>query len=67
MLKLNYDAAHRFVEGYPNASWDGYDILMFKATPSGFTNKRGAFRNGTWGILTRVSPDDKGIWTFRVA
>lgn len=66
MLKLNYDAAHRFVEGYPNAQWSGWDIEIFKPTPAGFTNKRGAFRNGTWGTLTRVSPDDKGIWTFRV-
>jgi hypothetical protein len=66
MLKLNYDAAHRFVEGYPTANWDGWTIEIFKADPRGYTRKNGAYRNGQWGILTRVEADDKGIWTFRV-
>jgi hypothetical protein len=66
MLKLNYDAVHRFVDGFPNASWDGYTLELFKPTPRGFTNKNGAFRNGQWGLLDRIAPDDKGIWTFRV-
>lgn len=66
MLKLDYAAAHRFVEGYPNAEWEGWDILMFKATPSGFTSKKGAFRNGVWGTMTRISPDEQGRWKLRV-
>lgn len=66
MLKLGYDAVHRFVEGHPNASWDGYTMELFKPTPAGFTNKRGAFRNGQWGLLTRVSPNERGEWIFRV-
>lgn len=66
MLKLNYEAVHRFVEGYPQAQWDGWTIEIFKPTPAGFTSKRGAFRDGQWGLVTRVTPDDKGIWVFRV-
>jgi hypothetical protein len=66
MLKLDYTAAHRFVEGYPNAKWNGWNIEIFKPTPTGYTNVRGAFRNGTWGTLTTVAPDSKGNWTFRV-
>lgn len=66
MLKLNYDAAHRFVEGYPNAQWNGWTIEIFKPTPAGYTSKRGALRNGKWGLLTRVNPDNKGLWVFRV-
>lgn len=66
MLKLDYAAVHRFVEGYPNASWNGWTLEIFKPTPAGYTNKRGVFRNGQWGLLTTVSPDDKGTWTFRV-
>ena len=67
MLKLDYDAAHRFVEGYPQASWDGWDILMFKPARAGEHHKKGAYVNGTWGIMTRVSPDDTGKWKLRVA
>lgn len=66
MLKLDYAAAHRFVEGYPNAEWNGWTIEIFKPTPSGFTSKRGAFRDGQWGTLTRVAPDEQGKWKLRV-
>lgn len=66
MLKLDYDAAHRFVEGYPNASWDGWTIELFKPTASGYTHKRGARRDGVWGILTRIAPDSQGKWKLRV-
>lgn len=66
MLKLNLDAAERFVAGFPNAKWDGWNIEIFKPTPAGYSNRRGAFRNGTWGLLTCVAPDAKGIYTFRV-
>lgn len=66
MLKLNYDAAHRFVDSYPPARWDGWDILIFKPTPAGASHSRGAFVNGQWGIQTRVSPDAEGNWKLRV-
>ena len=66
MLKLDLDAAERFVAGYPNASWNGWTLELFKPTPAGFTSKRGAFRYGTWGILTRVTPDAEGRYRFRV-
>jgi hypothetical protein len=66
MLKLDIDAAERFVAGYPNASWNGWNLELFKPNPSGYSNKRGAFRNGTWGILTTVSPDSQGKYKFRV-
>jgi hypothetical protein len=66
LLKLDYDAAHRFVDGYPNASWDGYTIELFKPTNAGYSSKRGAFRNGRWGFLTRVEANEQGRWVFRV-
>lgn len=66
MLKLDYTAVHRFVEGYKNASWNGWELELFKPTPSGYSHQRGAFRNGTWGIVTRVAPDAQGKWKFRV-
>lgn len=66
MLRLNYEAAHRFVDGYPNANWDGWTIELFKPNPTGATSRRGAFRRGEWGILTRVEVDARGYWCFRV-
>jgi hypothetical protein len=66
MLKFDYDAVHRFVEGYENASWDGWDVLLFKRTPAGATHKKGAFVNGQWGIQNRISPNSDGKWVLRV-
>lgn len=67
MLKLDFDAVHRFVEGYPNASWNGWTLELFKPDARAFTKRNGAFRNGSWGFLTRVNADDQGKWNFRVA
>jgi hypothetical protein len=66
MLNLDYDAVHRFVEGYPGARWEGWDVLLFRPTPAGATHIHGAFVNGSWGIQTRVSPDESGKWNLRV-
>lgn len=67
MLKLDYDAAHRFVEGFPNAAWNGWTLELFKPDARAFTKKNGAFRDGRWGFLTRVTPDEQGKYVFRVA
>lgn len=66
MLKLDYDAVHRFEAGYPNAYWDGWTLCLFKANPAGYSHKRGVFRNGEWGIVTRVDADEQGKWRVRV-
>jgi hypothetical protein len=66
MLKLNIDAAERFVAGYPSASWDGWTLELFKVNPRGWSRRDGAYRNGEWGILTRVAPDAQGVYKFRV-
>lgn len=66
MLNLDYDAIHRFVDGYPEAQWDGWDVLLFKPTPVGQDHPKGARVNGRWGIQTRVSPDIKGRWSISV-
>lgn len=66
MLKLDIDAVHRFVEGYDNARWEGWDVLLFKPTPAGASHRKGAFVNGKWGIQTRISPNSEGKWLLRV-
>ena len=66
MLKLDYDAVHRFEARYPNAYWEGHTLCLFKEDPAGYSHKRGVFRNGRWGMLRRVTPDSQGKWKFRV-
>lgn len=66
MVILNYKRAHKFVSEQQAKGneiyWNGWDMTFFKPTPNGFMNKRGVFRNGRWGIETRISCDTKGLW-----
>lgn len=62
---LDWDKAHEFVDerrnlGY-NVKWDGWDIVFWQKSAGAYTNPRATWR-GTWGIETRVSPDDNGHW-----
>jgi hypothetical protein len=65
MLKLDLAATERFVEGHPNAFWDGWTMVMFKPTRAGEHNRKGMFRDGQWGIANRVDPDEQGWYRFR--
>lgn len=49
-----------------DVSWDGYTLVFFRKNPNGFTDRKGAFRGGRWGILTRVDCDSNGIWNVPV-
>lgn len=66
MLKLDLAAAERFVEGHPNAFWDGWTMILFKPSNSGQHNRHGMLRDGQWGIANRVEPDTTGRYRFRV-
>lgn len=66
MLKLNYDAVHRFVQGHKSAYWDGWTMVIWKETPAGASSPLGLRRDGKWGIAKRVDPDHNGLWNFRV-
>jgi hypothetical protein len=67
MLKLDLDAAERFTAGHPDAFWDGWTLVLFKTDRRGEHNKRGMYRNGTWGVAKRVEPDETGRYRFSVA
>jgi len=51
-----------FKTDYQEAFWDGYTLVVWKRDPSGFSNKRGMFRNETWGLTTRFNMTDGGVW-----
>jgi hypothetical protein len=65
-INLDYDAAHTFVDTSAKSGndvrWDGWDMVFFTPTHYGFSNPKGAYRNGRWGMEYRVSADDNGIW-----
>lgn len=66
MLKLDLQAAERFVSGHPGAYWDGWTMVIFKETPSGYSRRDGMMRDGAWGIAKRVEPNEQGRYVFRV-
>jgi len=65
-IELDYDQAHEFVLNQrkigSKVRWDGWDIVIWKHNPNGFTDKHGAFRDGRWGVQIAVAPDSRGIW-----
>lgn len=65
MKRLDYNAAHAYVENSKTAFWDSWDIVLFTPTKAGATSPRGMYRNGTWGMATRISPNSQGQWLIR--
>jgi hypothetical protein len=65
-MVLDYDAAHDFVNTQAkrgnDVRWEGWDMVFFKPTPYGFSNPKGAFRKGRWGMELRISADSTGSW-----
>lgn len=66
-LTLDYSAAHKFVREQRrignDVRWEGFDMVFWKPTHYGFTNTKGAFRNGRWGMETRIPVTNDGTWT----
>lgn len=65
-LSLDFSGAHKFVREQrrfgSDVRWDNYDIVFWKPTHHGFTNKKGAYRNGRWGMESRVVVSEQGTW-----
>lgn len=59
---LDYDQAHAVVNRNHFLRWDGWDIVTWRKDPKGFTNARGEFRSGSWGITFRYPLQDNGTW-----
>jgi hypothetical protein len=61
--EIGYDTAHEVVSRNPNLYWDGWDILEWKKDADAFFNKKGLFRNGSWGrVVRKTSVSDNGTW-----
>lgn len=66
MPNLDYKAAHRFVREQRRSGndvrWEGWDMVFWKPTRHGFTSTNGAFKNGRWGVESRISVNGDGVW-----
>jgi len=67
-MNLDYSAAHKFVREQrkmgSNVRWDGWDIVFWKPTRHGWTNKNGSFdrKKERWGVESRVIVGNDGTW-----
>ena len=66
-VKLTYDEAHRLVEANKFLEWDGWDIKTWRQDPNGFSDTRGEFRNGKWGIKFTYAVRKDGTWSVPVS
>jgi len=42
--------------------WDNYDLIFWQKNVNGFSDKKGMFRKGSWGIATRLKMTNNGTW-----
>lgn len=50
MIISDYDQMESIVKNNPLLSWSGWDVVMDKKTPNGFTHFNGVFKDGSWYI-----------------
>jgi hypothetical protein len=63
---IDYDEAHRVVAGNRFLYWDGWDIKTFRADERGYSDKRGKFKNGRWGLEFTYNLRPDGKWRVPV-
>ena len=63
-VEVDYEEAHDIVTRNRFLEWDGWDIVTWRKDPRGYSDRRGAFRRGDWGILFRYRPQKSGTWSI---
>lgn len=61
-ITLDYDAAHEAVDNNRFLEWDGWTITTFRKNPRGYSDPRGKFVRGSWGIEYRYPVRNDGTW-----
>ena len=67
-VMVDYDAAHKYVDETPNATWNGWDIEYFTANPAAFFSKDGVYDRctGKFGYIYTIHPNRDGLWRVKV-
>ena len=69
-VSLTLDEAEDYVSNTLGAYWQGWDIMVWRENPSGWSKSDGGFNRDMpsgrgWGILHKISPDSNGRWRVR--
>ena len=68
VLHLNHKGVDILIKKFntnnKNAYWDNYDLILWNKNVGGYTNKKGLFRNNSWGIAEKVSVNNSGVWVL---
>lgn len=66
MLVLTPKGVDVFIERFSSKDresyWDNYNLIIWKKNPTGFSNKKGLFKNNSWGIAENLSISTDGTW-----
>lgn len=70
MLHLNPLGVEVFINRLKSKNidphWDNYDLIIWRKDASGFSNIKGMFREGAWGVAERISITNDGTWVLPV-
>lgn len=61
-VTLGYDEAHKVVDTNRFLNWDGFTITTWRKDPAGYSDRRGEFHRGSWGITFRYPLRADGTW-----
>jgi hypothetical protein len=60
-MKINsLEVAESIVEDNDSLHWNGWDIIHYAESPSGWTKPNGAYRNDKWFVTTAYPLTAKG-------
>ena len=46
--------------------WNNYSLVIWKKNHSGFTNKKGLFKENEWGIAEEFAINNDGLWKLPI-
>lgn len=63
-MELTLSQADRFVESSPRASWNGWDIEIYRPDSNSFMRSQGTFHHGQWCLKTTVTANSEGKYVI---
>jgi len=60
MLVKSLEKMESIVEFNKNLSWDGWDVLELKKSPTAWMNVNGVFRKNSWYLQTKYVLSEAG-------